>query len=149
MIIDSLKNSAKYEHMNPYFKQAFEYIKSLDFSKLEAGKTELAETALFVMVSDTKLKEKQNAKLETHNKYIDIQVPVSCVESFGWKDRSLCKDVTAPYNPEKDIEFYGDEPDTYFNLQPKDFAIFFPEDAHAPCVGEGDIRKIIVKVICA
>lgn len=148
MIIDTLENSARYEQLNPYFKQAFDYLKSLDFSSLETGKTILVENALFVMVNDSKLKEKQDAKLETHNKYIDIQIPVSSAESFGWKDRVNCSNVTAPYNAEKDIEFYGDIPTTYFSLQPREFAIFFPEDGHAPCVGEGDIRKVIVKVLC-
>ena len=146
MIIDSLKNSARIESLNPYFKQAFDYLKSLDFSKLEAGKTELNGDALFVMINDTNLKTKDDAKLEVHNKYIDIQVPVSCAESFGWKDRAKCEVVSVPFDAEKDIEFYADIPTTYFTLQPGEFAIFFPEDGHAPCVGEGPIRKIIVKV---
>lgn len=148
MIIDSLKNSARYEQLNPYFKQAFDYLKALDFSTLEAGKTVLIEDTLFVMVNDTQLKNKPDAKLEVHNKYIDIQVPVTAAESFGWKERSICTDVTVPFNQEKDIEFYGDTPTTYFTLQPEEFVIFFPEDGHAPCVGEGDVRKIIVKVLC-
>jgi len=146
MIIDSLKNSARIEGLNPYFKQAFDYLKSLDFNKLEAGKIELNGDALFVMVNDTNLKTKDDAKLEVHDKYIDIQVPVSCAESFGWKDRSKCEVVGVPFNAEKDIEFYADVPTTYFSLQPGEFVIFFPEDSHAPCVGEGPIRKIIVKV---
>ncbi len=149
MIIDSLKNSARYEQLNPYFKQAFDYLKALDFSNLEAGKTILKENTLIIMINDTKLKNKQDAKLEVHDKFIDIQIPVTTNEAFGWKERSICSNVTAPYNTEKDIEFYGDIPTTYFTLQPGEFAIFFPEDAHAPCVGEGDIRKIIVKVLCA
>jgi len=146
MIIDSLKNSVRVESLNPYFKQAFDYLKSLDFSKLEAGKTELNGDVLFVVVNDTNLKTKDAAKLEVHNKYIDIQIPVSCAESFGWKDRAQCKSLNAPFNEEKDIEFYDDVPTTYFTLQPGEFVIFFPEDGHAPCVGEGPVRKIIVKV---
>ena len=146
MIIDSLKNSAKIESLNPYFKQAFDYLKSLDFNNLDAGKTELNGDVLFVMVNDTNLKTKDAAKLEVHDKYIDIQIPVSCAESFGWKDRARCETVSIPFNTEKDIEFYADVPTTYFTLQPGEFAIFFPEDGHAPCVGEGPIRKIIVKV---
>lgn len=148
MIIDSLENAKRYESLNPYFKQAFEYLKSLDFGKLEAGKTEISGKNLFVNVSDTKLKTKENARMEAHDNYIDIQIPVSCAESFGWIDRNKCKNITDPYNPEKDIIFYSDAPTTYFTLQPGDFAIFFPEDGHAPCIGEGDIRKIIFKVIC-
>ena len=146
MIIDLLKNSARIENLNPYFKQAFDYLKSLDFTKLEAGKTELDGDSLFVMVNDTNLKTKDAAKLEVHNKYIDIQIPVSCAESFGWKERTKCKSVNAPFDEEKDFEFYDDVPTTYFTLQSGEFVIFFPEDGHAPCIGEGSIRKIIIKV---
>ncbi|GHU88053.1 beta-D-galactosidase [Bacteroidia bacterium] len=146
MIIDSLENSALYEQINPHFKQAFDYIKSLDFSKVEPDKVILKDDALIVNINESKLKLSSDAKLEVHNKYIDIQVPLSCEESFGWKRRSECKDITSPFNSEKDIEFYGDIPTTYFTLYPGEFVVFFPEDAHAPCVGEGNIKKIIVKV---
>jgi YhcH/YjgK/YiaL family protein len=147
MIIDSLENSALYEQINPHFKQAFDYIKSLDFSKTEPSKVILKEDTLIVNINESKLKTPSDAGLEIHNKYIDIQVPLSCEESFGWKRRSECKDITIPFNSEKDIEFYGDIPTTYFTLHPGEFAVFFPEDAHAPCIGEGNIKKIIVKVI--
>ncbi len=148
MIIDSLKNSARYEQLNPYFKQAFDYLKNTNLSQLEAGKVILVEDALIVNINDTRLKNKPDAKLEVHNKYIDIQVPVSVDETFGWKDRSACSDVLHPFDTEKDVEFYNDTPTKYFTLQPSEFVIFFPEDGHAPCVGEGDIKKIIIKIIC-
>ncbi len=147
MIIDSLANSSQYEQLNPYFKQAFDYIKSLDFSKVEPEKVVLKDDALIININASKLKSPADAKLEVHNKYIDIQLPLSCNETFGWKQRKECKDTTVSYNLEKDIEFYGDSPTTYFTLHPGEFVIFFPEDGHAPCVGEGDIKKIIVKVI--
>lgn len=148
MIIDSLENSARYEPLNPYFKQAFDFLRNTDCSQLEAGKILLEDNNLYVTVSHTRLKNKPDAKLEVHDKYIDIQLPVSTAESFGWKNRTHCHDLTSAYNPEKDIAFYGDPPTTWFTLQPQEFVIFFPEDAHAPCVGNGDIRKIILKVIC-
>jgi YhcH/YjgK/YiaL family protein len=148
MIIDSLKNSARYEPLNPYFKQAFDFLKKNDLSRLDAGKVILEEDKLYVMVNDTVLKNKPDARLEVHDKYIDIQVPVSTAETFGWKGRAVCKDLASPYNPEKDIAFYGDVPTACFTLQPLEFVIFFPEDGHAPCIGSGDIRKVIVKVIC-
>ena len=56
------------------------------------------------------------------------------------------KEPTAPYNPEKDITFFADKPTTYVDVQPGEFAIFFPEDGHAPGIAEGNFRKVIVKV---
>lgn len=146
MIIDSLKNTAPYEQMNPLFKKAFEYIRTLDFSKLEVGKTILDGDNLFVSVNDSTLKSKETAKLEVHNSYIDIQLPISKEETFGWTSRANLKSETAPFNNEKDIQFFNDTPDSYITIKPGDFLIFFPEDGHAPCVGEGNILKIIVKV---
>jgi beta-galactosidase beta subunit len=34
----------------------------------------------------------------------------------------------------------------YFELTDNQFAIFFPEDVHAPMIGEGVIKKLVVKV---
>ena len=47
---------------------------------------------------------------------------------------------------QKDIRFYDDVPQTYYEVTPGQFTLLFPEDAHAPMVGEGTIRKVIVKV---
>ena len=47
---------------------------------------------------------------------------------------------------EKDIQFFDDVPQTYYTLCPGQFTVLFPEDGHAPMVGEGIVRKIIFKV---
>ena len=50
------------------------------------------------------------------------------------------------YNPEKDVQLYNEQPDMYFQLTNGQFVIFFPEDVHAPMIGEGDIKKLVIKV---
>ena len=146
MVIDSLKHTDIYEHINPLFKKAFEYLKSTDFAKAEIGKVELEGKDLFVMVSESTLKTKDEAKLEVHDNYIDIQMPVSKPESFGWTGRKDLESPREPFNTEKDIQFFTDKAKTFFTLNPGDFAIFWPEDGHAPCIGEGTVRKVVVKV---
>ena len=43
--------------------------------------------------------------------------------------------------------FYHDQPTSYVDLLPGDFVILFPEDGHAPFIGDGSpISKLIVKV---
>ena len=146
MIIDSLKNTERYEYLNPLFKKAFDYVKTLDIASFVAGKIELDGKNLFVNANATVLKKKEDAPLETHIEYIDIQIPLDVAESYGWKDIEKCTSISSPYDSEKDLAFYSDKPTTYFTLQPGEFVIFFPEDAHAPCVGEGEIKKLIIKV---
>ena len=84
MILDSLKNSALYENVNPRMKKAFELIASTDWTTMETGIHELDGKDIYVNVMERELKQKSDAKLEVHNEYIDIQVLVTGKEeAFG------------------------------------------------------------------
>ena len=147
MILDSLKNSALYENVNPRMKKAFELIASTDWTTMETGIHELAGKDIYVNVMERELKQKSDAKLEGHNEYIDIQVLVTGKEeAFGWSERKDLRMPQGEFNAEKDIQFFDDVPQTYYTLRPGQFTVLFPEDGHAPMVGEGTMRKIIVKV---
>ena len=78
--------------------------------------------------------------------HIDIQVCIKGEEKIGWKPRTECFHQKEPYNAHKDVSFYDDVPDMYFKLRSDQFAIFFPEDVHAPMIGNGLIKKMVVKV---
>ena len=146
MVIDSLQHTEIYEHINPLFKKAFEFIKKSDFSKMEPGKIELDGDNLFLIISDTDMKDKADAKLEVHNQYIDIQIPISKTESFGWKGRRDLQNANSEFDHTRDIQFFEDTPDSYFSVAPGNFVAFWPQDTHAPCIGEGVIRKVVVKI---
>ena len=146
MILDALENSALYESLNPRFKAAFDYVKKTDFSKLEPGKIYLDEKNLFINFAEGKGKTKEEAKMETHRDYIDIQIPYTQDEIMGYKPAKDLKNPIDPYNEEKDITKYTDQGDSYVTVKQGQFAIFFPEDGHQPGIGEGPFRKIIVKV---
>lgn len=147
MIIDSLSNAGRYENMHPLFAKAFEYIQSQNLETIEVGKYEIAD-GLKAIVSDKAgmTAEESAAKFECHNKNIDIQLCIRGKEQMGWKPRSECKEQKAPYNEEKDVVFYNDAPDMYFNLKEGQFVIFFPEDVHAPMIGADVIKKMVIKV---
>jgi len=148
MILDSLKNCAAYYGLSPRIQQAFELFAQVDWTKAEAGKMELDGKEIFANVQERGLKTKEEAKLEVHDKYIDIQILISgSEEAFGWADRSTLTQPKEAFNAEKDIQFFEDEPQTYYTMRPGQFTILLPEDAHAPLVGEGTIRKVILKVL--
>ena len=69
---------------------------------MEIGKTELKGKDLFVNIAQTKPKTKEEAKLETHNEFIDIQIPLSGTEIMGYTAAKDCVPADAPYNAEKD-----------------------------------------------
>jgi len=147
MILDSLKNAASVRTLNPLFKQAFEFIEKNDLSKMEPGKTIIDGDKLFISVMEIDGKTPEAAKMESHVKYIDIQVVISGVETMGWAAIEHCTDAIEPYNTEKDLQFFTNKPTTLLTVNPGEFVIFFPEDGHAPGIGKGPIKKAVVKVL--
>ena len=146
MVLDSLINADKYARLHKSFSKAFEFIASQNLETIEPGKYPIDGTDLHASVSSKDGVTEQEAKFEAHNNYIDIQVCPAGTEQIGWKPRDKCTNPKGEYNPEKDVLFYNDKPDTYFDLQQGQFAIFFPEDVHAPMIGQGPIKKLVVKV---
>ena len=144
MIIDKLENIGMYASVNPLFAQAIEFLKSTDLNAHELGKVVLKEGELFVNFAAARPKTKDDAKIETHNNFIDIQIPLTGTELMGYMPRTDLAE--AEYNAEKDVTFYPGHATDYQTVKPGMFAIFFPEDAHAPGVTEVELKKVIVKV---
>jgi len=146
MIIDTLANAGKYYGLHKNFARAFEYILQQDLDSIEPGKYAIDGAELHASVSSKDGVKAADAKFEAHNNYIDIQVCPAGTEQLGWKPRNTCTQPKDDYNAEKDVIFYNDQPDMYFQLKAGQFAIFFPEDVHAPMIGEGPVKKLVVKV---
>lgn len=146
MVIDTLENLEKYVSLNPLFEDVVAFIKANDLNKLEDGKHLIKGADLFVNIQRAKGKTRESALLETHKKMIDIQIPLSTSETYGYTPLKDLPEVE--YNEEKDITKYEGAADTYVTCKPGEFAIFFPQDGHAPCISdEAEIRKAIFKVL--
>lgn len=145
MVIDKIENLEKYASLNPLFAQAIEFLKSTDLNAHEIGKVKLQGDNLVVNFAQARPKTKEEAKLETHNRFIDIQIPLDGVEVMGYTPRADLPE--AEYNAEKDITFYPGLAESYLTIKPGMFAIFFPEDGHAPGVTPDGVKKVIVKVL--
>ena len=146
MILASIADLSRYEGVNPHFKVAFNFLQNTDLSALPIGKIELDGSKVFVKVMNSKLVAAEDAKLEVHNNYLDIQVPVSGEETYGWIKRSDMVAPKADFDTVKDVQFYTDKPTAYVKAVPGEVAFFFPEDGHAPQIGNGEILKVVVKV---
>jgi len=147
MIIDTLANAKQYYGLHKSFKAAFEYLNSQNLAAIEDGKFDIADgVKAIVSNNEGKTAEVAGQKFECHDKNIDIQVCVHGNETIGWKPRAKCSVSKDGYNEEKDVTFFDHTPDMYFGLTDGQFVIFFPEDVHAPMIGEGLIKKLVLKV---
>lgn len=131
---------------NPYYVQAMDYINSHNLNDLPIGHHQIDGEDLYVNIVDSQMKTQGQARYEVHNKYIDIQIPLSKGETFGVKPRSECKEPDGEFDKVKDIMFFKDPVDQTVNVAAGEIIVFAPDTAHAPLIGEGTIHKAIFKV---
>lgn len=147
MIIGTLADSARIEPLHPLFKQVFDYIKSHDLLHAPLERIELDGERLFINNVLAKAKTEQEQPLEAHRRYLDIHVLLEGKERIGWRALEDCAEPREPFNEADDYMLIDQRATAYVDLQPGQFAIVYPEDAHAPLIGEGEIRKLIVKAL--
>lgn len=148
MIIGRIETSEKLERLHPLLKKVFAFLRECDLSALPLGRTDIDGNRAYVKVEEVEGKSRKEAAYERHFCYTDIHVPISGDESYGWMPWDCCltgQDLA--YDRNRDIVFYEQEVERVFTLRPGEFALFFPEDCHAPCIGRGTLRKAVVKVL--
>lgn len=146
MILDCLENADKYAAMHPGFAAAFQFLRTADFANMPQGRNEIDGDRLHVMIGREPGQGREKRKLEFHQQYIDIQCVIAGSDEIGWRSSARCAAIDTPYDAKREVGFYADRPETYLELGPNDFVIFWPEDAHAPLSGRADMIKAVVKV---
>ena len=140
-----MKNYKNILKLFPQLGVVFDYInKNIDNKTLD-GKYNITKD-IYVVIQTCQPKPKKEQVLEKHKKYIDLQLVISGKEKIGWKFFDKDFKVLKKYNYKKDIAFYSNTPDIFINLKKGDFAIFFPEDTHAPLCCDKVVKKCIVKI---
>jgi biofilm protein TabA len=146
MILDVLENAHRYMDMHEGFAKAFEFLMRPGLKELPVDKYEVDGDHVYAMVAKDPGRKREDALLETHEKYIDIQLVLAGTDEMGWKPKSSCEQPSAGYDQEADVQFFDDEPDAWIATQPGAFVIFFPEDAHMPQISPDDLHKVVAKI---
>jgi biofilm protein TabA len=148
MVIDKLSEINKYTSLHPRFAKAIDYIVTNKLFVAEPGTVLVdgEDIKAIIMEGNCVAKEESLAGFECHNTYIDIQIVLKGKETVGWRARTSCSMPKGEYSEEKDVLFYADAPTLFFEMQAGMFSIYFPEDVHAPMIGEGPIKKLVMKV---
>ncbi len=146
MIYDILDNSDRYVALHDGFAEAFAFLRRPDLRELAVDRYVIDGDRIFAMVAREPGRDMDEAQLEAHQKYVDIQMVLEGIDGMGWRPRSLCKQPVGPYDSDEDIRFYADPPAAWLPVAPGMFAVFFPEDAHLPLISPGVIHKVVIKV---
>ena len=146
MILDTFDRLENYGYISPLMDKVVEFFRNTDLASLEPGRIVLQGDDLFVNVNRQGAQTHQQAPIEAHREYIDIQVPISCDEEMGFVSASFLPAPSVPYSDQKDVAFYPGLCDTYVNVRKGMFTVFFPGEGHAPAITKDGILKLIVKI---
>ena len=144
----------KVENMSLYFDKlhGFEKIEKAynDFiaAPFEDGRIDIDGDNLWCNVASYTVNPDNPLKYEAHKEYADVQVMVDGEEIFGWANIKECN-VTEDFKEGSDIAFMDAPTGQFFELRKGYFAVFFPEDAHAPCrksENSDTAHKLVFKV---
>jgi len=146
MILDSLKNADRYVPLHRAFARAFEFLRTTDLASLDAARTPIEGDAIYAIAVKKDGVGKSGAKLETHHNYIDIQFCLQGADLIGWTHAAELIGRGNGYDAANDYELFDVPARLWVQVPPGHFAIFFPEDAHAPMGATGPLHKVVVKV---
>ena len=131
-------------------ERALDFLRSTDFSKLEPGVVEIDGKNIFAQVIDLTTRDVTENRPEVHRRYLDIQFLASGEEKIGIAIDTGNNLISESLLAQRDIIFYHDsEHESFFEMVPGSYAIFFPQDVHRPGCHKTvatPIRKIVVKV---
>lgn len=155
MVVDTLRNCARYAPLHPGFAEAFEFLARADWAQLAPGSVTperhsvrhaIDGDRMYVSLDYVDGRGQDGARLEAHRRHIDIQFTIDGLEQIGWKPLADCTQPAGAFDDDRDVGFFADRPDTWLSVPAGSFAIFFPDDAHAPLAGIGRVTKAIVKI---
>lgn len=139
----------KYYNRNPdRWNKAFEFLSSRDLDALPLGRYDIDGDLLFAKVDTYTTRNVEDTRYEAHKEYADIQYIISGEERISVQPLKRVS-LAVPYNKERDISFYTSVTNCFFLADRTSYFIFFPENAHRPCLkvtNNSRVKKIVIKV---
>ncbi len=145
MILFDLADYEQTAQAYPQLRTALEWLTHRTKTEFNVHTEELDKGA-YANFERNAMVPRERAHLEAHRRYIDIHVPLNNDEAFGWAPVRRCRRILTPYDPERDIEFYGDDAHSMMHVRVGEAVVFFPDDAHGPNIGIGFHKKICIKI---
>lgn len=149
MIADTLANLGDYFALNPYLKQASEYIEAFQKQPAADGRYPLDGDRFFVIVQRYTTASAEGKHFEAHRKYIDLQVVLEGRETIAWAPLEELSEISEEFSKGGDIAFYDGVERIAIKLRAGWFSLLFPGDAHIPCVAYDrpeEVVKLVFKI---
>ncbi|MGY3724883.1 YhcH/YjgK/YiaL family protein [Granulicatella balaenopterae] len=147
MLFDNIKYSENYKS-SPIIYRVLNELKKINLENFPESSIVYEQDKLFANPVTLTSKPEKDCIYESHKKFLDVHYILEGVEGIATAhpDALFVKDA---YQEDKDIAFYtGNENGRYY-LEPGDFLICWPSDAHKVAMMKDQpthIKKIVVKI---
>lgn len=157
MIFDKIDNIELYKGLSDDIYEGLKYLKEMT-PDIALGTYEITPRVKAI-VSEYETKEVNENGFESHRKNIDIQALLTGTERIAFLPVDQLTETT-PYNDATDAAFYTSDDIIHqtshilhqtssLSLRPGTFALFYPHDAHMPCLcmdTPTKVKKVVIKV---
>lgn len=147
MILSKVRDFRRYEGLNCRFGALADALEAGNLRNLEPGRHEILGEELYVVASPCAV-TRPNSLLEVHRRYIDVHIVLDGDDTIGWAPLDSLREQAEVYDSELDRANFVDPLTSIHLVTPGHLAVFFPEDAHAPLLGDGRlVHKCVFKVL--
>lgn len=148
MILGTVRYPSRYGGLGIGVRNGLEYLAAQgDLDSLPLGRREIDGENIFLDVVEAETVLHGERLFEAHRRYLDVHITIRGEEWYGYAPVEDLREAE-PYSTERDLRLLRGE-GVYFQVPPGQFVLFFPEDAHKPCVcfkEPGPVKKLILKV---
>ncbi len=137
------------DEINMRVKNAIDFLKKVKVEEKDIGKKQVINDSFYYTICSYDTKAEDECKLESHKKYIDIQIMLSGEELMDISDVSRLT-VKEEYNLEKDVIFWNvPRKMARTSLKTGDCIVLYPENAHRGGIAlntSQNVTKIVGKI---
>lgn len=138
------------EEPDSYFKYALDFLEKVQAEGIADGRYEILGDKVYASVESYETRVSADTRYEAHQNYIDIQYMISGMEEIGVADVNILEAEEA-YDKTRDITFYKESSaGTRYKIADGQFLVFFPKDAHRPCIAVNEapvrVQKMVIKI---
>uniref|UniRef100_A0AB33JLU6 YhcH/YjgK/YiaL family protein n=1 Tax=Prevotella sp. GTC17262 TaxID=3236797 RepID=A0AB33JLU6_9BACT len=146
MIIDKLENLRMYAALNPRIALVCKYIATHSLADLPVGRYLIDGEDVYVNIDLVQGKHREEAVLEYHHRMMDIAIPLTAEEEYGYAPVAELPD--AEFDTQRDFAKVEEGVcQTYLTCKLGNMVICLPQDGHAPGICKSpELKKAIFKV---
>jgi biofilm protein TabA len=145
--INSAEFMKQYESDKALWNKVFAFLGDSKLATMAPGKYPIDGDNAYAIISTGPPKKMEDVKWESHKKYIDLQYVISGKVKLGMAPVAKAT-VTEPYSESRDAANYNVD-GKYLTATPREFFLFFPQDAHRPDIkvgGADSLKKLVIKI---